>query len=83
MDIIKAALFLSLVLWRTNCLRVKNNALYYGNTSPNTNPKNVTTMKLILNYPHDDETDPKRPRGPEFHARITHIRRICAYTCRG
>jgi len=33
-------------------------------------------MKLILNDPHDDETDPKRR---ELHARITHRRRICAY----
>ena len=36
-------------------------------------------MKLILNDPHDDEADPKRPRGREFHARITYRRRICAY----
>ena len=35
-------------------------------------------MKLTLNDTRDDETDPKRPRGREFHARITHRRRICA-----
>jgi len=39
-------------------------------------------MKLILNDHHDDETDPKRPRGREFHARITHRRRIPAAAVR-
>jgi len=44
-----------------------------------TNPKTLTTMRLTLNDPYDDESDPKRPQGREFHAGIMHRLRICAY----
>jgi len=38
-------------------------------------------MKLTLNDPYDDGSDPKRPRGREFHVGIMHRQHIhvCAY----